>query len=256
MPLRGLQGTQTFATLKEGRQRTYAPPPGPATLRLLSLRGSLHEVLLFGRGAGRSALPGRLRDRLCHRGHNALVEQAGDHVILRELLFRDDLGQGAGRGELHLLVHLPRPGVQSAPEDPGEAQGVVDLVWVVATAGSHDACPTFGLLGRYLRVGIRQGEDYGVSGHLVQVLGREYPWHGEAQEEVRPSYDVRELSGQPFGVRVLGDPALHGGEVFALRMDDPFAIQADYVLYPIGEQDLGAGAPRGPDPVDDHLEIL
>src|ERR671911_1788411 len=182
MPLRGLQGTQTFATLKEGRQRTYAPLPGPATLRLLSLRGGLHEVLLFGRGAGRPALPGRLRDRLGHRGHNALVEEAGDHVILRELLFRDDLGQGAGRGELHLLVHLSRPGVQGAPEDPGEAQSVVDLVGVVATPGGDYARPSFGLLGYYLRVGIRQGEDYRVSGHLVQVRGREYPRHGEAQE--------------------------------------------------------------------------
>ena len=60
----------------------------------------------------------------------------GGHLV-RHVLARQ-VGQGLGRGDLHLVIDGAGPHVERAAEDVGKAQHVVDLVGIVGAARGHD----------------------------------------------------------------------------------------------------------------------
>src|SRR5918997_4364287 len=84
--------------------------------------------------AGHAGLLCGLGDRFGHGRGDALVEDGGDDVVLREVFLWDHAGYGLGGGELHGLVYLAGTHVEGPAEDAGEAKDVVDLVRVVAAA--------------------------------------------------------------------------------------------------------------------------
>ena len=55
------------------------------------------------------------------------VEDAGDDVVLVEVVLGDDVGDPLRGGELHLLGDPRGAGVERAAEDPGEASTL--LIW-------------------------------------------------------------------------------------------------------------------------------
>ena len=117
-------------------------------------------------------------------GRDVAVEDAGDDVVLGEVVLGDDLGDALGGGELHLLGDAGRAGVEGAAEDAGEGEHVVDLVRVVGAAGGHDPHVGRGVLGHHLGGRVGHREDDRVVVHLAQRLGLDEPGAGEADEEV------------------------------------------------------------------------
>jgi hypothetical protein len=117
--------------------------------------------------------------RLGHRGRDlhdqARVERFGNQIFgtERELLYAisagDDFagflagesGDCVHSGDLHLACDRGRAGIECAAEHEGEAQNVVDLVWIVGAAG-RDHCIVangLGLFRKNLGRGIGERED-------------------------------------------------------------------------------------------------
>src|SRR5436305_7327156 len=66
------------------------------------------------------------------------VEDAGDDVVLGEVLLVDCHRDALGGGELDLLGDARRAGVEGAAEGAGEGEHVVALVRVIGARGGHD----------------------------------------------------------------------------------------------------------------------
>src|SRR5206468_11742775 len=103
---------------------------------------------------GHPGVAGGARHALGDRGGDAFVENAWNDVLRRELTGGHARGQGVRRRDLHLIVHGSRTGVEESAEEAGEAQDVVDLVWIVGAPGGHDAHVTLGFLGLDLGSGL------------------------------------------------------------------------------------------------------
>src|SRR5215210_1703965 len=205
---------------------------------------------------GRTGLLGPLRHRFRHGGGDPLVEDRGDDVVLGEIFLRYHPGYRLGGRELHRLVYLVGPDVQGPPEDAGEAEDVVDLVRVVAASRGDDPRLAHRDLRPYLGVGVGHGEEDRVLVHALDVLEGEDIGGGEPQEEVGPRDGLREVTGSPLGVGVLGEPPLGLVEVLATLVDDALRIAADDVFRAGGHDDLGAGHPRSADAVHDYTKVL
>ena len=83
-----------------------------------------------------TGLPGGFGDGLGHGGAYPLVEGGGDDVVCAELLRGDQIGQSLGGGHLHLLIDVGGTHIEGSPKDAGEGQDIVDLVGVIAAAGT------------------------------------------------------------------------------------------------------------------------
>src|SRR5689334_5587860 len=123
-----------------------------ASLRGVNWGGS--EGRLAAVAAGDAAVLGGAGDGGGDGAHDALLEDAGDDVILGEVIVGDDVGDGAGGGQLHRLVDLAGADVEGAAEDAREGEQVVDLVGEVGPAGGQDAAVRQRLGRLHLRVGV------------------------------------------------------------------------------------------------------
>src|SRR5690606_7427392 len=199
---------------------------------------------------GHHVLDRTLGDAGVHRGlghgrgqldQQARVEWTGDQVFGAEV--RDLVAVGAAQvggflarrrrdgvhaGDLHLLVDAGRADVQRATEQVGEAQGVVDLVRVVRTAGGDDRVRAHAarVLGQDLRVRVGQGQDHRVGGHGGHHLWLEDAAGRQAQEDVRALDDVFEGAG----VGVARIAQLVRVQVGAAGVDHAAAVEGQDVL--------------------------
>jgi hypothetical protein len=103
------------------------------------------------------------------------------------------MGQRIGAGDLHFHVHATRAHVQSAAEDVGEAQDVVDLVRIVAPPGGDDGVGAhrIDLFRGDLRIGVGHGEDDRLRRHMLDQVGGQGALGRQADEDVG--------AGQGFG---------------------------------------------------------
>ena len=69
---------------------------------------------------GHAGFPGGLGHRLGHGGRHAAIQRTGDDVLGGQLIVGDERGDGFRRRDLHLVVDVAGPHVQSAPEDARE----------------------------------------------------------------------------------------------------------------------------------------
>src|SRR5450759_3879645 len=104
------------------------------------------------------------------REHLPVVHGRHDVVGLEALVF-GHLGQLHGRGDAHLVGDGLGAHVQSAAEDAGEADRVVDLVGEVGAAGGdHGGAGLLGVPGPHLGGGVGADEDDRVGGHRLDPV--------------------------------------------------------------------------------------
>src|SRR5262245_39755535 len=133
---------------------------------------------------GHAAVVSGLGDGVGDGAHHAFVEDAGDDVVLGQMIVGNDGGDGVGGGQFHRLVDGAGANVEGAAENPGEGQQVVHLVGVVGAAGGHDPAERVGQVGRHLGVRVGHGEDDAIFDHLLQVFRLQKVAHGDADEDV------------------------------------------------------------------------
>ena len=172
----------------------------------------LLQVDIDARGA---RLHRRFRHRRRHVQQDPRVERLGDQVLGAELeavvavglhhrlgnFVAGQLGERAGGRQHHPLVDPPRPHVERAPEEEGEAEHVVDLVRVVRPARGHDrVVPHPGhLLRGDLRVGVGQCEDDGLRRHRFDHCAVDQPLGRQADHNVRPLHRLCKSTHRPAG---------------------------------------------------------
>lgn len=81
--------------------------------------------------AGYAGLMGRAGHFFCNPPDHSQVKDARHDVVLVQVAVGHPCRYGVSGCQLHLLVDLPGADIQCAPEDAGEAEGVIDLVGVV-----------------------------------------------------------------------------------------------------------------------------
>src|SRR5699024_9091467 len=139
------------------------------------------------------------------------VKGVGDDVLVAALGVGDQVGDGVGGGQLHLVVDVPGPHRQGALEQAGEAQNVVDLVGEVAAAGgNHPHAAGLGLVGHDLGGGVGHGKDDGVLGHVAAHLGGQAAGLGHADEHVGPFNGLGQAALDLAGVGDFAQPVLVG----------------------------------------------
>ena len=147
-------------------------------------------------------------------------------------------------GDDHRLVDAGGAGVESATEDVGKTEHVVDLVGEIAAAGGHDhvAAGFQRQFGMNLRVRVGQGKDDRTVGHGRQHLGAEDVGAGHADEHVRALDGI----GQAALFGDLGIGQLVGVEVVAFAVDHALAVDQQDVAQISAEfhQQIHRGNPR------------
>src|SRR6187551_4053093 len=96
-------------------------PLAPVT-RALTWSADLHgrEGAGLLAEAGQALALGLFDDRLGNHWSHVAVEDAGNDVVLGEIILVDDFGDSPCCCQLHLLGDVRRAGVEGATEDPGE----------------------------------------------------------------------------------------------------------------------------------------
>ncbi len=179
-------------------------PLAPVT----AARRSVTPECRSGCGAG---LGGCARDGFGDRGRDRSVEHGGDYVVVAELRFGDDRRNRVSRGELHLVGDGRGASVESAAEDPREAENVVDLVGVVRATGRDDARVTRRLLRVDLRRRVGHREDHRVAVHPSQGLRLQQARARKADHQIHSVDHVRRAPEAPLGVRPVAETSLGFG---------------------------------------------
>ena len=175
-------------------------------------------------------------------------------VDLIRHVFPRELGQSLGGGDLHRVVDRAGPHIQRAAEDIGEAEDVVDLVWIVAAAGGDDRMradrPRF--LRRDFRVGVGHGEDDRLVGHGCDHVLGQCALYRQTEEDVRSLHGLGQRAG--FGGGGMGRlPLVHA--LGPALVDDTLGIAQDHVVRPHahGLQQFDAGDRRCAGAVHDQF---
>ncbi len=220
--------------------------------------------------AGDARINGRLGNGLRYGDDQTRIERRRNDVIgaVAKLLVvsRIDLvgnvlagqiGQGAGGGQLHVVVDGAGPDVQGTPEDVGEAENVVDLVRIVGPPGGHDGVGAHFLdqFGGDLGVGVGHGEDDRLVGHRLDHVLAHRVLDREAHEHVGADHGFGQGAG--FGLDGVGRlPLVHA--LGAALVDDALGVAHDDVLG-LQAEDLhqfDAGDGRGAGAVDHQFAVL
>src|SRR5690606_23184674 len=175
-----------------------------------------HQLLTIGLDVGdRTGRNAGVHGGLGHRRSNlddqARIEWLGNDVLGAErkilagvgichfvvLLGLSQFGDGTNAGQLHFLVDDGGAHVQSATENEGEAQNVIDLVGVIGTAGCNDAVSARLLRHFGADFGFRVGQcqDQRTIGHSLDHVGGEDPRSRAAQEHVGVLADICQGTG-------------------------------------------------------------
>ena len=223
-------------------------------------------------GASRhAAVHGRLGHRRGDVEQHPRIEGFGNQVLAAEAdldvavglahrvgdVLLGEVGQRQTGGHLHLVVDRRGVNVERTAEQEGKAEHVVDLVGIVAAAGTDNdvVAHCLGLVRGDLRVGVGHGEDDRVLGHRFDHLRGHGALGGDAEEDVGPDHGLfkgaqggvvgqaRLVVVHPFGASLVDDPlGVAGVEVFRLGAEH--------------QRHVGAGDARRPGAVDDDLDVL
>ncbi|MNN78933.1 hypothetical protein D3C81_1955330 [compost metagenome] len=95
------------------------------------------------------------------------------------------------RCQLHLIIDIFGFTIQRTPEDPGEAQYIVDLVRVVGTPRRHYSYMWRSDSGIDFRRWIRHGEHNGILGHIEHIFQLQHIGCGNPDKYIRPFDYIR-----------------------------------------------------------------
>ena len=256
--------------------------------RVEPARQDLAIVLAFGDGTpGDTAVDRGLGHEGRHERNQARIEGGRDDVVTPVLQAIDLVGlchlvghifTCQGRKclrcrDLHLFIDRARTHIQSAPEDVGEAQHIVDLIGIIRPARRHDHVITHlaDYLGRDLGRRIGHRENDRVRRQCGDDLAREHAGSRQAQQDVGAFGGLQQgalvrvdgmfhqtlMPAWPSGIDDAFD--VHDRGVFRLhahRLDKlehgqsrrPRAAQHDFeVLEPAARQIAGIDQPGGGD---------
>lgn len=165
-------------------------------------------------------------------------------------------GQRVCRGDFHRLVDGAGLHVERAAENVGEAQHIVDLVWIVRASRRHDGVAAhFGdFLRRDLRIWVRHREYDGLVRHARHHLLRHRAGGGKPEKHVG---SVKRLGERPrLGAHGMSRlPLVHA--LLAAPIDDPVRVAKDDVLVAHTHRlhEFEASDTRRARTVADHLHI-
>ena len=212
------------------------------------LEASAISVVVGDRLQGHTRLRRRTRHRHRNVEQHAIVERLGDQIVAAEgkairgvraenrigYFFFGQIGEGARRGKLHLLVDRRGPGVKRSAKDERKSENVVDLVRVIGAAGGHDhvAARRSRVVIRDFRIGIGHGEDDGILRHRADHVGRDDPADRQSDEHVGPFHRIGQRPA--IGVR---------GELLLVRRHVDGATFEDHAVA-VGEDDVRFGQPH------------
>ena len=110
------------------------------------------------------------------------------------------LGHGTHRGDFHFVRDGRGAGVQRTAEDVGEAQDIVDLVWVVASARGHDGVIAHGFdfFRRDFGVRVGQRKDDRLGRHALDHVRFEHAAGRQAEENVGAINHLAQGAGGGF----------------------------------------------------------
>src|SRR5580658_939503 len=221
-------------------------------------------------GLGHTGFHGGLRHGRRLPNEHARIERLGNDVLATEFQTIDAVGaahivghilarqgrQGAGGGQLHLVVDDSGTDVQRAAEDEGESQDVVDLIGIVGASGGHDGVGAggHGYVVGDLRIGIRQRKDNGIVRHGQQHVRRDRVAARQAEEHVRAYKSV----GQSARFGIGGEALLIGIHAFlAAFVDDTLGVAHEDVFAAHAQVHimLRAGDAGGARAVEDHAYV-
>ena len=160
-------------------------------------------------------------------------------------------------GDFHGFVDGAGAHVQSAAEDIGEAQHIVDLVGIIAAARRHDDIAAHGqrIFGRDFRIGIGHGKDDRVRRHAAQHVAGQRPLGGKTQEHVTAHHGVGQSAGLGFG-GMGGLPLVHAFGAAAIDHALGVAEQDIFALHAHGLQQLQTGDAGRTGAVHHHLDVF
>ena len=153
------------------------------------------------------------------------------HGNLIRHIFAGKGGKGTGAGDFHLVVDGAGVDVESAPEEIGEAQHIVDLIWVITAPSGHDGIGAdgMGLFGGDFRVGVGHGKDHRVVGHGGDHLGRHGALDRHAQKHISAHH--RLFQRAVIGTRGVGGfPLVH--TLGAALIDHALGVAHNAVVMP------------------------
>ena len=176
-------------------------------------------------------------------------------------------GDGANGGRLHRLVDGGCADIESAAEQEGKAQDIVDLVWVVRAARRNDSIGAhrLGLFREDLRCRVGQRQDQRVLRHALDHVRLEHAAGRQPKKDVGPLDDVPQ-SARGSRPRIARLDRVHS--FGAALVHDTFRIGDENVFHANAEADelvqagdgrrtgAGAGDLHVADVLADQLEAI
>ena len=249
-----------------GLVQCFLHVPGQAGVGLDAEAGHGVRDLLRGNGSHRSSLRlqaghAALTGSFCHSVRHSLshagVEGTGDDVLFAAVIVGDEVGDGVGGGQLHLVVDVAGADAQCALEEAREAEDVVDLIREVAAAGGHDAdAAGLGLVGHDLGGGVGHGKDNGVLVHGPAQLGGQDTGLGHADEDVCARKSFFQAAPDLAGVGHFTQPVLVGLGAVAALVQGAELVHGDDVLRAGGHQHLDDSRTGSAGAVQDDVDVL
>ncbi|MPM87049.1 hypothetical protein SDC9_134142 [bioreactor metagenome] len=261
----GLHRPQHLLGLTPGKDDALGCALGGDKHRLHQHAGVPHEVVQLAtvgipvgdRTRCHTGRHRRLGDSRCNLDDQARIEGFRDNVLGAKLLVIAQGGDGFCRGQLHLFGDIFGFHHQSALEDAGEDQDIVDLVGVIAAAGGDDVSPaSLCVLRHDLRRGVGHREDHGLLRHGGNHLGRHDIRRGYADKYVFALDDLAQRAALAVLVGHLGHSCLRGVHPFLALFQSAHLIHQHQVTGSHLQYQLGDGNAGGAGAVDHDADIL
>ncbi len=159
------------------------------------------------------------------------IERVGKNIVRAELVVIDQRRDSKGSGYLHFFIDIARSAIESASENTGEREDVVDLIREVASACSHNSRACFlGKVGHDLGSGVCHCEDDRILRHRLHHILAYTACGRDAEEYVGALHRVSERTCLVVEIRDFRHLTLYGVESFVALADDALAVAEGDIL--------------------------
>ena len=161
-------------------------------------------------------------------------------------------------GHFHLIVDIPGTHIQHTTKDARKGPNIIDLIWIIAAAGTHNLDPSFNRsLIFNLRSWVGHSEDDGILSHRFHHLRSQYIWHRHSNEHICTHNCISQSTIFALQVSDLTKLRLVSGHtrrtVFA---QNSVLITGNDMLHPSKHDHFDDGGSSSAGAVKDNLQIL